>query len=636
MDTKKRVFLDEFSVKEIVANKHTKIYIFGVCAEAENAAKFLSDYADIKAFVDNNKSGKNNLFLEKNIISVEQFLSYRGDAPIIIATNRFANVIVEQLKNYGLIRGKDIYVWDSDYIHHSDDRVEKIINVFSTLWTNSNKRNSDNVILIPFDNFHVPAIIKYAYCSNYMANKYDANIYGYCWLNFSKTSMSETISRIYQAFGVIDTIDTALDTKQQNEVHRLLVELWPHLNTWGDWNNIKIYDIHFGTTLLRDFFRRYIPPFNVHCEQMKDFLIESLNAIVFWYDYFKTHNVKTVIMSDGSIWEGYIRDIAISSGILVYAVNSNYARLTLDFSELSMYQYFDEMWNLLTKEEQEYGKEWAKKRIQKRISGNVQDVALVDKKNFAFSAKQSKKRILHENDKLKLLICPHSFEEDSYWYGEHIFDNNYFSWLCHLGDLSERYSNYEWYLKPHPTASQRDNIIIDSILRKYHKILKLPKDISPIQLRDEGIEYALTVCGTIGHEYPAIGIQVINAGLNPHSKFDFCWNPKTKEEFDDLIHRLKDRPKKENMEELYAFYAMKYLYYDWNYVSEKIRFFDNPLLDLTRKGLRAKGYGTGPWVYEEYIKEFSMENHEKISNKMEALFKILDEKKPEVFYKKHI
>ena len=74
METKKRVFLDEFSVKEIVANKHTKIYIFGVCAEAENAAKFLSDYADIKAFVDNNKSGKNNLFLEKNIISVEQFL----------------------------------------------------------------------------------------------------------------------------------------------------------------------------------------------------------------------------------------------------------------------------------------------------------------------------------------------------------------------------------------------------------------------------------------------------------------------------------------------------------------------------------------------------------------------------------
>jgi hypothetical protein len=262
---------------------------------------------------------------------------------------------------------------------------------------------------------------------------------------------------------------------------------------------------------------------------------------------------------------------------------------------------------------------------------------MVDRKNFAFANQKSETRILRDNDKLKILICPHSFEEDSYLNGEHIFDNTFFSWLCHLGELSEQTPNYEWYLKDHPTMYPRDLAINDMILSKYHKIIRLPIGVSPIQLKEEGIKYALTVSGSIGHEYPAIGIQVINAGLNPHSKFDFCWNPKTKEEYDDLIFNLDKLPVKNDMEGLYKFYCLNYLYYDWEYIPNNKFFFENPLLRIfDANELKTKGLEFGTWMYKELLKEYSVEKHHKILSQMDGLLEKVDSYRPDIFYKKDI
>jgi hypothetical protein len=142
------------------------------------------------------------------------------------------------------------------------------------------------------------------------------------------------------------------------------------------------------------------------------------------------------------------------------------------------------------------------------------------------------------------------------------------------------------------------------------------------------------VCGTLGHEYPAIGIQVINAGLNPHSKFDFCWNPKSKKEFDDLIFNLDKLPRKNDENGLLRFYCLNYLYYNWEYTSPRIFFFDNPLLRLCPKELEAAGYGSGTWIYEEYLKEYTPEKHQKICEKVGELFDRADSWRPDVLYRK--
>lgn len=232
------------------------------------------------------------------------------------------------------------------------------------------------------------------------------------------------------------------------------------------------------------------------------------------------------------------------------------------------------MWNSLTENEKNYGMKWAKQRIDDRLNGSIDDLPVVDKENFAFSAKE--------------------------------------------------------------TAKRRDNIIVDMILKKYKKIKRIPNNVSPHQLKKEGIVYAFTESGSIGQEYPALGIQVITAGVNPYSKFDFCWNPKNAEEFDQIVFDLKNRPFKNNLNELYEFYALRYLYYDWNWVPARSTFFKNRILEMDSNELISSGFSGGTWLYAEYLKECDERTHEKTIKRVEYLMNRADEWRPDVLYKRNI
>ena len=162
------------------------------------------------------------------------------------------------------------------------------------------------------------------------------------------------------------------------------------------------------------------------------------------------------------------------------------AKMETDFCIREVYAHFDKLWCQLTVQEKNYGIEWAKEHVAKRIHGGTEEVFLSEKRKFTFAKERKKSRVLEQNDKIKVIICPHIFEEDSYICGKQIFDNNYFSWLCHLGELSEKTPNYDWYLKMHPSAARRDFIIIDKLLNRYPRIKKILSDVSPIQLYEEG------------------------------------------------------------------------------------------------------------------------------------------------------
>ena len=179
-------------------------------------------------------------------------------------------------------------------------------------------------------------------------------------------------------------------------------------------------------------------------------------------------------------------------------------------------------------------------------------------------------------------------------------------------------------------------MILESYVKRYPKIQMLPLHVSPLQLKKEGAAYALTVCGTIGHEYPAIGIEVINAGINPQSAFDFTWNPKTKEEYDDLIMNLETLKPKGNIEQLYQFYSMHYLFYDREYIPYRTMFYKNPLLPMCKEELEVYGKELGTWKYEEYMKEWTIQKHEKLWNEMGGIFKKMDDWRPDVFYKRKV
>lgn len=627
-------FLDCSECKQLFADK--EIFVFGAGVDGEKLYSKLADTISIGAFIDNKRSGKGNFLCGKEIISLEQFRQRRtNQQPIIVAAYRFMTDICNQLIVEGFVPDKDFFIWDDMCIHHRDEITEQYIAFMSDVWREKKRKISDRIILIPFDSRHDQNSVPYAYCSNYLAEKYDASIYGYCRYGASVENASEVVLDIYKAFHVVGLVDSSLNEDMQRESDAVFKDIWNGLYTWKDWKNITVYGICFGTTVIRDFLRENVPDYDLRSQRIYAFIKKTIDTIVFWYHYINEHDIKTVLLADAVCWEGYIRDIAITKGIPVYAVEYIMEKAYLDFhSRTDACLHYKDMWKELTTEEQQYGIKWAKEHIDKHLNGSLEEVDATGVHTFSFAEKFREERVLDDDDKIKILICPHVFEEDSYWCGEQIFDNSYMEWLCHLGELSEKTPNYHWYLKMHPYVRRRDLMILENYVKRYPKIKMLPLHISPLQLKKEGANYALTVCGTIGHEYPAIGIQVINAGINPHSAFDFTWNPKTKEEYDDLIWHLDTLTPKNNLDELYQFYSMHYLFYDREYIPYGKIFFENKFLPMFKEELEVYGKELGTWKYEEYMKEWTLQKHERLLDEMEGIFQKMDDWKPDVFYRR--
>lgn len=627
-------FLNCSECKELFTDK--EIYVFGAGVDGEKLYSKLADSITIGAFIDNKRYGEGNYLCGKEIISLDEFrLRRTNNQPIIIAAYRFMVDISNQLVEEGFVPDKDFFIWDDMCIHHADEVTNRYIKFMSEIWKDKKRENSDRIVLVPFDSRHDQNSVQYAYCSNYLAEKYDASIYGYCRYGASVKNASSVVLDIYKAFNVAGLVDSSLNEEMQRESDDIFNVLWEHLYTWADWKNITVYDICFGTTVIRDFLRENVPDYDLRSERMRTFIKKTVDTIVFWYHYIQEHDIVTVLLADAVCWEGYIRDIAITKGIPVYAVEYTMERTYVDFhGRTDSCLYYKDMWKQLSVKEQQYGIKWAKEHIDKRIKGSLEEVEGAGANRSSFSEKYKGERVLDNDDAVKILICPHIFEEDSYWYGDQIFDNSYMEWLCHIGELSEKTPGYHWYLKMHPYSRRRDWMILENYVKRYPKIKMLPLDVTPNQLKREGAGYALTVCGTIGHEYPALGIQVINAGRNPHSAFDFTWNPTTKEEYDELIMNLDKLEPKDNLEELYQFYSMHYLFYDREYIPYRTMFYENPFLPMCKEELEVYNKELGTWKYEEYMKEWTPQRHEKLVGEMEHLFQKMDEWRPDVFYRR--
>lgn len=551
----------------------------------------------------------------------------------MICTSKYEEEVASQLVEMGLERGIDFFIVDFEGFKDMDNATLELVRLNQSLWPQKRENTGKRRILIPIEYAHDVHSVLYAYIGNYLCDKYNAEME--CFIRGGKEAIPYAVQQVYQSFGANNIVYCRLTDAQEKRAEALCEEHWNRISSFEDWKNICVYGIHFGTTIIRSYLRFYIPYLDPRDERFRDYLLECMRTIVFWYDRFDTFEYKTVIMWDGVHWEGFIRDIAISRNIETYAIHyTRCTRLHLDETNGGdRYFHYREFWESLTDQEKEYGIKWAKKNLTERLKGNAEYIHDCRRRNDPFAAERTG-RVLRQNQKIKILICPHSFEDDSYMYGPHIFDDNYCAWMCHIGELSQKTPQYDWYLKPHPSGSERDQIIIHDFLERFPNITVIPAKTSPWQLRDEGIKFALTVQGTIGHEYPLLGIQVINAGWNPHMAYDFNWNPSTKEEYDSLLLNLDKLEKKIDPDEVYQFYCLQHLYYDWSKCTRKWPF-RNPVLLQDNYLLEFEGDDrrVGTWKYRLFLDEWNLAVHKEWQAYIPKLIEEMDSWRADAFYK---
>jgi hypothetical protein len=167
-------------------------------------------------------------------------------------------------------------------------------------------------------------------------------------------------------------------------------------------------------------------------------------------------------------------------------------------------------------------------------------------------------RVLSTTNKVKVLIAMQCLFDSPNGRGPNLFID-FYEWLKFLGEISDQ-TDYEWYLKTHPDAFPENIAVLEKMVVPYPKMTMIPNKISHHQLIEEGIDVALTAYGTIGLEYAALGLPVINASTeNPHIAYNFNIHPKTLEEYERILKSLESQEIKIEKSEVYEYYFMRHI-----------------------------------------------------------------------------
>ncbi len=409
----------------------------------------------------------------------------------------------------------------------------------------------------------------------------------------------------YKSFGTNEFISIAPSPEQFKRANALFLALLPTLKTKCDVEDMHVNGVWIGDLIYDSYLMTFKKPtIDLSDKEFKQFLLESLGLFVFWEDYFRHNKVCGINVSHCVYNLAIPLRLAVQNGIPAFQTNLTHVyRLSKDnLFAYNDFFYFREKFSELPYEVREAGIALAERRIKRRFSGEVGVDMSYSTKSAYIEPKHT--RLLRISNKKKILVATHCFFDSPHSYGKNIFPD-FYEWMDFLGNLSE-HTDYDWYIKTHPDYLPGTKKIIDEFLLRYPKFNLLPSDASHHQIISEGIDLALTSYGTIGFEYAAMGVPVINASQNnPHIAYDFNLHAKSPEDYRKMLLNIDNLNLVIDKRQVYEYYFMRYIYNTQNI------FFDNYEKAINKIG----GYYAQltSRVYQQWLSEWSPRKHSEIS-----------------------
>lgn len=456
------------------------------------------------------------------------------------------------------------------------------------------------------------SIVAFSYLGNLLAKKHNARIKAYS-RNVGKPGSRpkrRSIHRVYESFNSDEVLFFNLSTSQMRDVERLFDKLYPQLKTKKDVENLRVESLWIGDLLYDSHLMNAgVPTVEIAGVKFQESLRRSLECYVYWRDYFNSHNVKAVIVSHCVYNHAIILRLAIHRSIAAYQITAVHVHY-LTKKNLWAYDeflYYPEEFLKLPAEKQEKGKLEARKRLKKRFAGEVGvDMSYSTKSAYA---RNERRHVLQESHRIKVFVVLHCFFDSPHPYGVNLFPD-FYEWLTFLGEISEK-TDYDWYMKTHPDFRPGNIPIVETFLEKYPKFRLLPSDTSHLDVIDDGIDFVLTVYGTVGFEYAALGVPVINASMcNPHIRYNFNIHPRTVAEYEAILMNLADQTLAIDINEIYEYYYMRFINNTDNYLFDDYHGF------LEKSG----GYASqvGPVSYQQFLEEFNNQKHDRIMRNLNS------------------
>ncbi len=486
-----------------------------------------------------------------------------------------------------------------------DKETKRFILHNRKVWRDYSNNRGNSVILL--DLFDVgEAHIARSYFVNILAKKHGAQI-----KSFGRPTRlpRRVLRKVYRSFNVNGHIVTALNKEQSNRRKAILREIVPALESKQDIYNLKVLGIWIGVDIYESYLKEFnMPTLFLDDPKLLKLIKEGIGLVIFWQDFIAKNKVAAVVAShDCYLQFNALCKVAYQANVPVYLPNIRGISLVDGpFANYAHFPNYRSMFNRLSAVEKKQAIELAKRQLERRFNGEV-GVDMPYATKSAFQSLDNQKRVLRDTRNIKVLICSHCFYDNPYAFGPMLF-LDFYEWLRYLGKISEK-TSYDWYLKVHPDPLPGTLDTIRSILSEFPRISIVPHETSHHQLVKEGINFVLTVYGSVGHECPALGVQVINAGYNPHIAYDFSWYPKTLEEYEHYLFNLDKLRKDIDMNQIYEFYYMHYYYV----------LADDLFLDSYREYLKlvspAQRVGSGAYKY--FFNQLTEGRHRQIIGNLE-------------------
>lgn len=291
--------------------------------------------------------------------------------------------------------------------------------------------------------------------------------------------------------------------------------------------------------------------------------------------HFFEKNLTPLIWADHPVYleSGVILQVAAKYGIpclhlgggssptvfFVYPPKTRLKKHGIKMAYQIPYEEFPSLFKKLSAGRKKAALSWAKKTLKKHLEGGKKEIVAGGHTPFRLIRR---KRFTGKSN-VQALILPRDFSDAPNVYGEMLFPDN-LSWLTFV--LSEsRTTNISWALKPHPNRWSGDGekmnrlnqAVLENIRGQFPHVEFLDPHVSYYELIRRGLRTVFTPCGSVGHELPALGVAVVNAGRNPHISYEFNYHPATRQELASYVRKAdKLQPKK--TEKILEFYYMYY------------------------------------------------------------------------------
>lgn len=589
--------LDRFSGKKIA------LYGFGT----DGYQYWSSHKKEIDLVIDNGKAGKTIEGVK--IIAVHEFLMYDSlDHYVVLICGRrsFIKLLTSLENRFEL--GRQLFIV---YLYHSDS-IKRFASYVSQNNTCTNDDCSGEVLVPMISGDRDP--VMHWYLIRYLSARFHAHITVFDTFRnteFNEQIINSEIVNLYKTYGVTRILDCSLSGDQNRRAQEIYRKLSENIETFSDCRKIEIDGENYADQVQLEYLRYYKLSLEPGSQEYLRCLRAVIERVIFWKDYFAGHDIKCLITSDGVIQERCIANIACKKNIPAYIFSvSDVRKLRVNFCYEDQDRLLKSLFEQLSETEKNYCIAWGKRQLDRLWQGEESAVLNYREGFVNIFTSEEEFQFGGNEGALGVLILPHIFNEVS-CVKEQLFHGNYVEWLVYLGEMSEK-TNYNWYLKMHPDETERGENFYREYLMKYKKIRLIPKYVSPRRFSENGIKFALTMRGSAGHEYPYVGIQVINTGNNPHISFNFNLNPQNEEEYHNLICNLEEIDYKANITELCAFFGFQSIVNERFPVYLKKVFFD--------PWYSGKGDG-----YAEYLNYITPEKNRELERTIEHVFELIDQ-----------